>query len=125
MSTCDGDDTGSVTEDGTTLVGGTVAAHDVDDGEAAFQAVPGSALAGVYGDFTFDPSTDIVTWRAKKATVTVTFDWVSGGTYGACGFRKRDPNGVCLVATWQGAQVGGSRPGGGQDFGVRAIRLSN
>jgi hypothetical protein len=57
--------------------------------------------------------------------VTISFDWNVDNAYGACGLRDRDANAVCLVASWEGAQVGGSRPGGGRDFGVRAIRLSD
>jgi Putative Flp pilus-assembly TadE/G-like len=77
-------------------------------------------------DFTFDPRTHVMTWkRGNKKGVSVSFDWNIDNTYGFCGLRKADPNGVCLVADWEGAQVGGTRPGGGQDFGVRAIRLSN
>ena len=77
-------------------------------------------------DYNVDPATDVLTWtHAAQSGVSVSFDWTTAGTPGACGSHKSDPNAVCLVATWEGAQVGGSRPGGGQDFGVRAIRLSN
>jgi Flp pilus assembly protein TadG len=77
-------------------------------------------------DYTFDTSTDVITWTsAPQAGVSVDFDWGTVGTPGACGAHGRDPNAVCLVASWQGAQVGGTRGGGGRDFGVRAIWLSN
>ena len=77
-------------------------------------------------DYTFDPVTHVMTWRrGNKKGISISFDWNVNGTFGACGLRRPDPNAVCLEASWQGAQVGGTRPGGGQDFGVRAIRLSN
>jgi hypothetical protein len=76
-------------------------------------------------DYEYDATAHVVTWRTGNQTgVNVQFDWSQAGTPGACGERPNDPNGVCLVASWQGVQVGGTRPGGGQDFGVRAIRLS-
>ena len=76
-------------------------------------------------DYTYDSAAHVVTWKARnQAGVNVQFDWSKSGAPGACGERPSDPNGVCLVASWQGVQVGGTRPGGGKDFGVRAIRLS-
>lgn len=45
------------------------------------------------------------------------------GSAGKCGKRAPDPNAICLVASWQGVRVGGSLPGNGADFGMRAIRL--
>ena len=76
-------------------------------------------------DYTFDATAHTLVWRQSSRSVSVSFDWTTAGTAGACGIHKADPNAVCLVASWQGAQVGGSRPGGGRDFGVRAIRLSD
>ncbi|MGB8399333.1 VCBS domain-containing protein, partial [Bradyrhizobium sp.] len=40
--------------------GGTLTVHDVDSGEAVFQAVAAAALTGTYGNFTFDSVTG--TW---------------------------------------------------------------
>jgi hypothetical protein len=76
-------------------------------------------------DYTYDEESHVVWWLGPSTPgVDVQFSWSTAGTPGACGFRDPDPNGVCLVASWQGAQVGGTNPGGGQDFGLRAIRLS-
>lgn len=50
----------SVTEDSDSAAGGSLAVTDVDDGEAGFNPVDESALAGTYGTFTFDSSTG--TW---------------------------------------------------------------
>ncbi|MGH2730448.1 MAG: pilus assembly protein TadG-related protein [Actinomycetota bacterium] len=76
-------------------------------------------------DYEFDADTHVVTWLVDAVPdVKVAFDWANEDTPGKCGFHDPDPNGVCIVASWQGAQVGGSLPGGGQDFGLRAVRLT-
>ena len=75
-------------------------------------------------DFTFDPNSHVITWfTTPAANVSIDFDWAQNGDAGLCGSRDPDPNAICLVASWQGAQVGGSLPGNGADFGLRAIRL--
>lgn len=74
--------------------------------------------------FTFDPTTHVITWfTAPAQDVSISFDWAQAGSAGKCGSRPPDPNAVCLSASWQGAQVGGSLPGSGADFGLRAVRL--
>jgi hypothetical protein len=75
-------------------------------------------------DYTFDPNTHVIQWfGAPQTDVTVNFDWAAGGSPGACGSRDSDPNGICLVLSWQGPRIGGSLPGNGADFGLRAVRL--
>jgi hypothetical protein len=77
------------------------------------------------GHYTFDASTNVIRWfAAPENNVRVEWDWATAGTPGACGSRTSDPNAVCLVTSWQGLHVGGSLPGNGEDFGVRAVRLS-
>jgi VCBS repeat-containing protein len=49
-----GTNTGSVTEDGTAHVGGTLAVDDVDHGESAFDAAFTGDHSGAYGTFHFD-----------------------------------------------------------------------
>jgi len=61
--------TGSVAEDGVLTSGGTLAVSDVDLGEALFAAVDASALAGTYGDFTFDGGAWTYTLRNGDANV--------------------------------------------------------
>lgn len=56
-ATISGNATGSVTEDATLTTGGTLHVTDVDDGEAQFATVDASALAGTFGDFSFDTAT--------------------------------------------------------------------
>ncbi|MGH2808678.1 MAG: pilus assembly protein TadG-related protein, partial [Actinomycetota bacterium] len=77
------------------------------------------------GHYTFDSSTNVLRWfAAGENNVTVEWDWATAGTAGKCGSHSPDPNAVCLVTSWQGLHVGGSLPGNGQDFGLRAVRLS-
>lgn len=74
--------------------------------------------------FTFDPISHVITWFTTPVqNVSVSFDWAQAGSAGKCGSRPPDPNAICLSASWQGVQVGGSLPGNGADFGLRAIRL--
>lgn len=76
--------------------------------------------------FTLDPNTNVVTWFTGPApNVSISFDWAQEGSAGKCGSRPPDPNAICLSASWQGVQVGGSLPGSGEDFGLRAIRLDS
>ena len=77
-------------------------------------------------DYTYDEATHEITWkRARTANVDISFDWSNDPTPGKCGYRPSDPNAICLVTSWQGAQVGGYPPGSGGDFdgGLRAVRL--
>ena len=75
-------------------------------------------------DYTFDPNSHVITWfGAPQQDVSIAFDWAQPGSAGRCGSRPPDPNAICLSASWQGVQVGGSLPGNGADFGMRAVRL--
>jgi hypothetical protein len=75
-------------------------------------------------NYTYDSSTHIVTWKGNPSAnpVNVAFDWVQ---YGLCGASPGNASARCLLVTWEGVQLSGGNPGGGKDFGVRAIRLSN
>ncbi|MBW3595222.1 MAG: hypothetical protein KY391_06550, partial [Actinobacteria bacterium] len=75
-------------------------------------------------DYTFDPASHVISWfGAPTKDVSIAFDWAQAGSEGKCGSRAPDPNAICLSASWQGVQVGGSLPGNGADFGMRAVRL--
>ncbi len=60
---------GSVTEDGTLTDGNLLTVSDPDAGESIFQSVP--ALAGNYGNFTFDENTGAWTYTLSNASVLV------------------------------------------------------
>jgi len=64
-----GTDTGAASEDGTLTAGGQLTVHDVDTGENVFAAVASAALAGTYGDFTFDAGAWNYTLRNGDANV--------------------------------------------------------
>ncbi|MDQ3940656.1 MAG: hypothetical protein M3238_04805, partial [Actinomycetota bacterium] len=75
-------------------------------------------------DYAFDAVSHVITWFGPaKNDVTIRFSWSNDGIPGQCGSHRPDPNGVCLVTSWQGLHVAGSLPGVGQDFGLRAVRL--
>ncbi|MGH2779269.1 MAG: hypothetical protein ACRDJB_11565, partial [Actinomycetota bacterium] len=68
-----------------------------------------------------------VIWnREEPAVVTVEMEWERDEREGECGSRIPDPNAVCLILSWQGPRVGGSKPAedGTNDYGYRAVRLS-
>ncbi len=65
----------------------------------------------------------IVTWTGpppSHSSITVSFDWQ---VQGPCGPPPSNNSSHCIVVDWQGAQIGGTNPGGGQDFGLESIRL--
>jgi VCBS repeat-containing protein len=59
-----GDDTGSVTEDGTLTTGGTLYVSDDDDGESAFET--DGEIAGLYGTFNFEAATGAWTYTLNN-----------------------------------------------------------
>jgi VCBS repeat-containing protein len=79
-ATIDGDTTGSLVEDEQISInsgdlvpndtcGGTLTVHDVDSGENYFQPVKPDALAGRYGNFTFDENTGDWTYQVDSSKV--------------------------------------------------------
>ncbi|SEI16964.1 T1SS-143 domain-containing protein/type I secretion C-terminal target domain (VC_A0849 subclass) [Rhizobium tibeticum] len=62
-ATIDGTKTGSIVEDTSTGITGTLSVSDVDSGEARFETPKNSSLEGKYGDFTFNAATG--TWTYK------------------------------------------------------------
>jgi hypothetical protein len=79
--------------------------------------------AGVH--YQYDAGDHEIQWlTVPTPDVRVEFDWATQGVAGLCGIHDRDPNAVCLVTSYQGVKIGGTNPGAGEDFGLRAIRLS-
>lgn len=66
-ATISGDVTGAVAEDGTLTASGTLTVADVDQGENAIAAPDAAALAGAYGDFTFDTATGAWEYKLDNA----------------------------------------------------------
>ncbi|MBU9698033.1 VCBS domain-containing protein, partial [Rhodobacteraceae bacterium HSP-20] len=67
LATISGNDAGSVTEDGTASVSGTLSVADADDGEAGFQEPAAADLDTDYGSFTFDAGTGAWTFTIDNA----------------------------------------------------------
>jgi len=67
-----------------------------------------------------DPSGVIQSWSEKPTNVTFAYTSLVAD----CGGRP-PPNksAHCLVLRWNGATIGGGRPGGGANFGINAIAL--
>lgn len=63
--------TGSVTEDGTLIAGGTLTVTDPDHDQNHFQIVSASALHGAYGDFTFDANTGVWGYTLHNSAANV------------------------------------------------------
>ncbi|MBP0447124.1 VCBS domain-containing protein [Roseomonas sp. SSH11] len=66
-----GDFNGAVTEDAVTVASGKLAVADVDAGQARFAEVDATALAGVYGSFTFDAPTGAWSYSLNNASSAV------------------------------------------------------
>jgi VCBS repeat-containing protein len=66
-----GQTAGAVAEDGVLATGGTVTVADRDAGEAAFLAVDSAALAGTYGNFTFDAASGAWTYALNNGAANV------------------------------------------------------
>lgn len=76
-------------------------------------------------DYCYAPDTNEITWQGPEPLENPTIEWQAvDPSEGKCGIRQPDEKAVCLVVSWQGYRSGGINPGGGVDFGLRAVRLS-
>ncbi|KJC47758.1 hypothetical protein UP09_09085 [Bradyrhizobium sp. LTSP885] len=66
-ATITGQASGNVVEDTSVTANGTLTVHDIDAGEAAFKPVASAALAGAYGNFTFDSADGAWTYTLDHA----------------------------------------------------------
>jgi hypothetical protein len=82
--------------------------------EGSAEPTPGSVVLDV------DPSGVITTWSERPASVT--FEYTS--LVADCGGNPA-PNASahCLVLKWNGATIGGQRPGGGANLGINSVAL--
>jgi hypothetical protein len=78
-------------------------------------------------DYCYDAGSRVITWLRPTPVnrATVSWGYETPSVQGKCGVHSSDPNAICIVASWQGYLVGGINPGGGGDFGLRAIRLAS
>jgi Putative Flp pilus-assembly TadE/G-like len=89
--------------------------------------VEGSAKVTQQGPKTWSVSPDgILTWTGTGPVTQVVFDYTTETITSDCG-GTAPPAGNnsahCLVLVWNGATIGGSRPGGGANFGLDAVGL--
>jgi hypothetical protein len=89
--------------------------------------VEGSAKVTQQGPKTWSVSPDgILTWTGTTPVTKVVFDYTTETITSDCG-GTAPPAGNnsahCLVLVWNGATIGGSRPGGGANFGLDAVGL--
>ncbi len=71
--------------------------------------------------YTFDPNTNVVDWIGNaRNNVTIEWDWAEGGP---CGVPPNNSSGVCLLVHTVEVQFGGSAPGQGANFNLRAVKL--
>ncbi len=89
--------------------------------------VDGSAKVTQQGPKTWSVSADgILTWTGTRPVTKVVFDYTTETITSDCG-GTAPPGGNnsahCLVLQWNGATIGGTRPGGGANFGLDAVAL--
>jgi len=80
---------------------------------------PGSAKANPGNvSLTVDNTGKVTGWSAQPNRISFDFTVPECG-----GIEAPNSSGHCLILEWRGAQIGGSNPGGGADFGLRAVAL--
>jgi hypothetical protein len=82
---------------------------------------PGGQCCTEGTHYTYDPIDHVVDWiDGVRDRVTISWDYAEGGP---CGVAPGNASAVCILVTTVEVQIGGTDPGGGADFGLRAIRL--
>lgn len=73
-------------------------------------------------DYTYDSVNHVIDWinPAPRTNVTLSWDYSEGGP---CGVPPNNSSAVCLKVRTVEVRFGGSEPGGGANFGLRAVRL--
>jgi Putative Flp pilus-assembly TadE/G-like len=71
-------------------------------------------------NWTYDDLNKQFTWTGPADRVNVDFDWWLDGE---CGQPPPNSSAVCIKVHTVAVRFGGTSPGGGADFGLRAIRL--
>jgi Flp pilus assembly protein TadG len=79
-------------------------------------------------DYVWDDSTRTLSWynlatRTGADTYKLSFTWQLADTAGYCGTRAKDPNALCIIATWEGYSSQPGQVGGGEDFGTQGTVL--
>lgn len=81
------------------------------------------------GDYTFDSNTNVISWNTEETkNVRIRIFWSKAADSGGCPNEVITGNEICLMVSWQGPRVGGSKPaedGSAEDYGFRAVRLKD
>jgi hypothetical protein len=77
-------------------------------------------------DYSWSPGATSFTWiNGSPNGLKVSFTWSDSGVVDAsCGTPTTSNSAVCLTLKWAGPQIGPGSPGGGEDFGLRSVRLA-
>jgi hypothetical protein len=71
--------------------------------------------------YTYDPVEHVIDWTGgNRNNVTLSWDYSQGGP---CGVPPNNSSAVCIRTITVEARFDGTIPGGGADFGVRAVEL--
>jgi hypothetical protein len=82
---------------------------------------PGGQCCTLNTHYTFDPNTNVVDWIGNvRNNVRISWDYAEGGP---CGVPPNNSSGVCLLVHTVEMQFGGSAPGQGANFNLRAVTL--
>jgi Putative Flp pilus-assembly TadE/G-like len=83
---------------------------------------PGNPTCCTLGThYTFDPNTNVIDWIGNtRNNVKLTWDYSAGGP---CGVPPNNSSAVCLKVHTVEVQFGGTAPGQGANYNLRAVRL--
>jgi putative Flp pilus-assembly TadE/G-like protein len=71
--------------------------------------------------YTYDALNHIIDWTGNnRPNVEISWEYSEGGP---CGVTPNNSSAVCIQVTTVEVQIGGTDPGQGADFGLRAVRL--
>jgi hypothetical protein len=99
----------------------------VKQGGTTFQQCTPTTLTPTC-DYVWDASSHTLSWynlatRNGADTYKLSFDWQLADTPGYCGTRPKDPNALCIIATWEGYSSISGPVGGGDEFGAQGTVL--
>jgi VCBS repeat-containing protein len=105
-----GTDSGAVIEDGVQSASGSVSVSDADHDQSGFQAAPAAALAGTYGDFTFDETSGAWSYALRNGDANVQALTSSDHVTDTLVVRSTDGTTHDIVVSVSGADEGPALP---------------
>jgi hypothetical protein len=93
----------------------------IDNVQMTANGNPKCCTEGTAGQYTYDPVNHVIDWTdGNRNNVTLSWDYAAGGP---CGVPPGNSSAVCLKVETVEVRFGGTNPGGGANFGLRAVRL--